>query len=611
MVIGHANIGDKGFNSEMVEHFDCGNDQNIEIDGKELNKEAQKFYGFLKKTNEVLFEGSKKHSKLSFILDLFHKKCLNGWSNKSFKDLLGTLRETLLNGEKLPKSSYEVKKLIGELGLGYDKIHACHNNCMLFLKQNVNDQICSICGASRWVTNAMDFDVGSSTMMRKKKKKAKKVLRWFPLKPRLQRLFMCSKTASLMRWHSDVRNDDGLESPGDKIDVFMQHLIDELNDLWTNGLDTYDAHGHNKFQMRVALMWTINDFPACGMLSGWNTKSKFACPSCGFDTCSKWLDKGGKYCFMGHHRFLPPNHPFRHDKRNFDGKDEWRKTPIRTTGSIGLKQLDGKVVIKNANGEVVKKEENVCDNILGTLLNLDGKTKDNLMARQDLMNMRIRKELHPVELDNGKTYLPPACYSMSLMEKDHVLKVLKELKVPDSYSSNISRCDLLPIALRGTLPKKLEKIFPPSFFTIMVHLVIHLATEARLAGPVHYRWMYPIERYLFILKSNVRNRAHPEGSIAEWYIANESITYYSRYFGGVETNFNQSLRNDDEIDLPPPQNAPLLIVPGRPIGKVFDAILDDQTRMQAHRYVLYNCDSITPFIEYALKTLICLFIFDL
>ncbi|KAF2317176.1 hypothetical protein GH714_014831 [Hevea brasiliensis] len=117
MVIGHANIGDKGFNSEMVEHFDCGNDQNIEIDGKELNKEAQKFYGFLKKTNEVLFEGSKKHSKLSFILDLFHKKCLNGWSNKSFKDLLGTLRETLLNGEKLPKSCYEVKKLI-EWGKG-------------------------------------------------------------------------------------------------------------------------------------------------------------------------------------------------------------------------------------------------------------------------------------------------------------------------------------------------------------------------------------------------------------------------------------------------------------------------------------------------------------
>ncbi|KAK2402918.1 hypothetical protein QL285_052403 [Trifolium repens] len=47
----------------------------------------------------------------------------------------------------------------------------------------------------------------------------------------------------------------------------------------------------------------------------------------------------------------------------------------------------------------------------------------------------------------------------------------------------------------------------------MVHLVIHLAYEAKVAGPVHYRWMYPIERFLFTLKSFVRNRAHPEGYV--------------------------------------------------------------------------------------------------
>lgn len=40
----------------------------------------------------------------------------------------------------------------------------------------------------------------------------------------------------------------------------------------------------------------------------------------------------------------------------------------------------------------------------------------------------------------------------------------------------------------------MEKIFSPGFFTIMVYLLIHLASEAKLGGPVHYRWMYPIER---------------------------------------------------------------------------------------------------------------------
>ena len=41
---------------------------------------------------------------------------------------------------------------------------------------------------------------------------------------------------------------------------------------------------------------------------------------------------------------------------------------------------------------------------------------------------------------------------------------------------------------------KLEKIFPPAFFDVMVHLAIHLPEEVMLGGPVHYRWMYPVER---------------------------------------------------------------------------------------------------------------------
>ena len=44
---------------------------------------------------------------------------------------------------------------------------------------------------------------------------------------------------------------------------------------------------------------------------------------------------------------------------------------------------------------------------------------------------------------------------------------------------------------------QMEKIFPPGFFTIMVHLLIHLASEVKVGGPVHYRWMYPIERYYY------------------------------------------------------------------------------------------------------------------
>ena len=63
----------------------------------------------------------------------------------------------------------------------------------------------------------------------------------------------------------------------------------------------------------------------------------------------------------------------------------------------------------------------------------------------------------------------------------------------------------------------------------MVHLVVHLPGETLLTGQVQYAWMYPIERQLGTFKGYVRNRARPEGSIAEAYIATEALTFCSKY----------------------------------------------------------------------------------
>jgi len=40
-------------------------------------------------------------------------------------------------------------------------------------------------------------------------------------------------------------------------------------------------------------------------------------------------------------------------------------------------------------------EKNICDSVIGTLLNIQGKTKDGLNSRQDLTEMGIRSQLHP------------------------------------------------------------------------------------------------------------------------------------------------------------------------------------------------------------------------
>jgi len=81
-------------------------------------------------------------------------------------------------------------------------------------------------------------------------------------------------------------------------------------------------------------------------------------------------------------------------------------------------------------------EKNVCDSLIGTLLNIKGKTKDGMNARLDLIEMNIREELAPREVGK-RTYLPAAWYTLSKKEKTSFCQCLKGFKVPQGYSSNV------------------------------------------------------------------------------------------------------------------------------------------------------------------------------
>ncbi|KAL0005925.1 hypothetical protein SO802_013486 [Lithocarpus litseifolius] len=180
---------------------------------------AQKFYKMIDDVNKPLYAGCTKFSIFSAIVVLFQLKTLCGWTNKSFTMLLQILMDMLPSDAKLPKDHYKAKKIVRDLGLDYEKIHACPNDCMLFWKENVNLEACPCCKVSRWKTNEASV-TGNNASSSKGKKKAAKILRWFPLKPRLQRLFLSPDLASFMKWHVNGRTDDGV----------MRHPAD--SDAW-------------------------------------------------------------------------------------------------------------------------------------------------------------------------------------------------------------------------------------------------------------------------------------------------------------------------------------------------------------------------------------------
>jgi hypothetical protein len=75
-------------------------------------------------------------------------------------------------------------------------------------------------------------------------------------------------------------------------------LIDELKQLWSSEALTYDVSRKQNFIMKAALMWTINDFLAYRIVSGWSTHVKLACPYCMENNKAFTLTNGGKSSFF-------------------------------------------------------------------------------------------------------------------------------------------------------------------------------------------------------------------------------------------------------------------------------------------------------------------------
>ena len=91
------------------------------------------------------------------------------------------------------------------------------------------------------------------------------------------------------------------------------------------------------------------------------------------------------------------------------------------------------------NLDVMHIEKNVFDNIFNTVMDIKGKTKDNVKARMDLREYCKRKDLEIVESSNGKHFKPKAKYSFTMDKKKAVCEWVKNLRMPDDYATKLDR----------------------------------------------------------------------------------------------------------------------------------------------------------------------------
>lgn len=554
---------------------------------EEPNFEAQKFYDMLDAAKQPLYDGCRDGiSPLSAATRMMSIKTDYNLSEDCVDAIAGFVKDILPEDNLSPATYYEIQNLVSGLGLPYQMIDVCIDNCMLYWRRDVDRTSCRFCHKPRFQKTSRKTKIPYKRM-------------WYlPITDRLKRLYQSKHTADAMRWHGEHNSNGEIAHPSDakawqhfqsvypsfaserrnvylglstdgfnpfgshgrqyslwpvivtpynlppslcmkreflfltilvpgpahpkrSLDVYLQPLIHELKMLWAEGVEVYDISARQNFIMRAVLMWTISDFPAYGMLSGWTTHGRLACPYCQDNTDAFQLKNGRKTCWFDcHRRYLPHDHPYRKsttlftkNKKVFDGPPpeidgksiltQLRDFGVESTAKCGgnghdpvygygehhnwhKKSIFWKLPywenhLLRHNLDVMHIEKNIFDNIMNTILNVKGKTKDNLKSILDLPDICARESLHV----DGRGRLPMPIYRLDAAAKQEFFDwIIDSVKFPDGYASNLRNrvnreegkfsglkshdCHvmmqrLLPFCFAGLLPKHVHEAIAGKF----------------------------------------------------------------------------------------------------------------------------------------------------
>ncbi|XP_004296227.1 PREDICTED: uncharacterized protein LOC101306419 [Fragaria vesca subsp. vesca] len=394
-----------------------------------------------------LYPGS-EHIVLETVMKQMSIKKKRNKTVACFNDDIALLNELLLADNNCPENYDKVKSILSEFGLEYIKIDACVNNCIMYYKDYKDTFECPHCYEPRYEPHARSTQTDPIP---------RKVFRYFPLGPRLQRLYKSSHTSKHMRWHHE-RHQQGPDRP--RIDPDnLTHPAD--GEAWNHfdrsfpdfaskcrnvklGLatDGFNPTGdmNNSYSIWPVIAFPLNLPPNMCMRTEYNfltvlVPGKYSPGKCLDMYMRPLIDELLQLYENGIHtfdsaRYVNDQNPLTLEEfKYWTHKSSFFELPYWSTLKI------------RHNLDVIHIEKNVCDSILGTILDIKDKTKDTAKARADLQKMSIRRKLWiKLNKKTGKHVIPQASYTVVPNKRSEIFKWLHEVKYPSGYAGNIARC---------------------------------------------------------------------------------------------------------------------------------------------------------------------------
>ncbi|KAL0292202.1 UNVERIFIED_CONTAM: hypothetical protein Sradi_6998300 [Sesamum radiatum] len=496
-------------------------------------------------------------SQLGVVAELVNIKVDGHISERIYYRISQWANKILPSDHTLQGDYYITKKLVKDLGLPVEKINACKNGCMLYWKDDVDLEYCKFCGEGRYkpargrdphrkksLYAVLRYLPLTARLQRLYSPRATVEHMAWHATHQIVEGSMCHPSDAEAWKHFDRMYPDFVEEPRN---VWLGLCTDGLHRtismvvlinvsrlslhrtifplLWHVGVRTYDHATDRAFMMWVALMWTMNYLPAYGM--GYSI--------CMDDTTAFHLQHGRKACYFDCHRqFLLAHHPYRRNKNTFtENHVENKVARSRLTGDLILDQVantspavempfllpDGygsdhkwakksifwdlpywSTLLIRHNFDIMHIEKNVFDNIFNTVMDIKGKTKDNMNSRRDLKIICNRPEL---ELDEYRPkVMPKAVYTLGKEQKRRVREWIRGPKFPDGYASNLARCiDMMELWMHGIKSHDCH---------VFIQKFIPIAFHEMLPGHVWSALIEMIERYIKSRDPNWPDRVVPQ-----------------------------------------------------------------------------------------------------